>query len=279
MGSKNRNNRKAPTHQKKRKGSAAMLFISLVLVCLSVLISLSLTVLFKAKNITVSGKTIYSSQEIIEASGMQIGKNMFVSFFTGAEGKIETKLPYIGDAKIIRNVDGNVTIEVAATAAEKNYKQGEKYIYVNSSGKVLEIADIALADKPLIIGIALSEVTLGKNISYAEEVAEKTVNEIFAAAKANSLNITEITTDEKHSFLDVIVSDKYLVHLLDSDNIEYKILHLSKSLARQKGESGGVFTFSESNEGRVVFTPGNIHPEQLPENGEQTGDEGENSAE
>ena len=271
MGSKKTTKNAHKTHRKKGKGSAVLVAITLCLVCLSVVCALSFTVLFKANTISVQGESIYTDDEIIAASGMAVGKNMLVSIFDGTENRIEKNLPYIANAKIERSIDGNVVIKVTAGSVDKSFAMDDKYIYVDADNKVLEISDAPAADKPVVKGVALSYKQVGEKMSYIDDTAKQLVYDVFSAAQANGLNVSSISTDEKFSYVDVMIGDKYLVHLLNTEKIDYKLLHIKKSMDSMNSDKTGEFTFSETNEERVVFTPKEFgNPEQ---------NDGENSIE
>ena len=262
--------------QKKGKGSVFALFASLTMLCLSILLALSLTVFFKTKSITIEGDTIYSDEQITAASGIEVGKNMFISMFGGASKRIETLLPYVGTAKINRNLDGNVVIKVWQNEVAYSFESNGQYLLADNNFKALELVSQRPEDKPLISGAKISDPQIGKEIKYLDKNAKQIIDEIFAAAGQNGLNVSAVSTDEDISFLDVTINNKYLVHLLSGNEIDYKILHIKKSIDSMAENEGGIFTFSESDTGKAVFKPCDINaPEQgeeevpAPEGGEE----------
>ena len=279
MGSKKPNKKVPQTHRKKSKKSAVGFFVIFTLMCLSVLAALSFTVLFTTKSVTVVGNTIYSNEQIISASGISVGKNMFVSMFYGAADNIERTLPYIGKARIERNLNGNVVINVEPTVSARCYKVDEGYLLTDAEGKVLETVAVAPVDKPIISGINLANKVNGTVVTYTDDRSLPLLNDVFAAAEDNALVVTGVNTDAAYSYLDVIIENKYLVHLLNGDNIDYKLLHIKTSLAHLDGEQGGTFTFSESNEGKAIFAAGDIFPKDDAEDTENDENIGETDGE
>lgn len=104
----------------------------------AVAVILSLTVFFKIETVAVTGDEIYNNEQIIQASGLQTGDNMFLFDKDSVEASIETVLPYVEIAEIKRSVTGTLTINITAAAASLSIDTGDGYILLNSSGKVLE---------------------------------------------------------------------------------------------------------------------------------------------
>lgn len=280
MGSKNRSTNNPKAHRKNGKKTALKLFLAVALMCLLLVAVLCFTVLFKTKSVAVKGNSIYAPEKIIEASGIKAGDNMLVSMFFGVENKIEKALPYVLEADVDRNLNGNVVITVKPAVADRCFKNGEKFVYSCAEGKVLEVADNPLENGIVISGVNLSGFTPGEKLSLSDERSEKLVSQIVQSAANHKLTVNSIATDAEFKFVDVIVNGKYLVHLMNDSDIDYKLLHISDSIGRIPGEEGGTFTFSESNNGKTVFKAGDIFapeeelPEPLPEE-----NEGENAEE
>ena len=80
---------------KKRKRRVRKSFLAIVFIfLLSLLAILSVTVLFPINKVTVeSEKTVYSSNEIIKASGISEGENLLMLSSKNTEEKIITELP------------------------------------------------------------------------------------------------------------------------------------------------------------------------------------------
>ena len=110
---------------------------------------------------------------------------------------------------------------------------------------------------------------------------EQIVNEIFAAASQNKLSVSAVVTNDELSFLDVTIENKFLVHLLNANGIDYKLLHIKKSIDSMGENEGGIFTFSDIETGKAVFKPCDINapvdeePQETPENSENTESETE----
>ena len=118
------------------------------------------TVFFRVEQVTVSGNQRYTQEEIIAASGIQLGDNLYSLNKVRIDQKIRTTLPYIGDLTINRALPSTIQItvteweavaQVAAPGVEQvaayQEEAGEKAVttaqepwLISVKGKLLEPA-------------------------------------------------------------------------------------------------------------------------------------------
>ncbi len=123
---------------RKRRRNRIIRYALAIAAVVAAAVILSLTVFFKIETVAVAGDEIYNNEQIITASGLQTGDNMFLFDKDSVEANIETALPYVENAEIKRSVTGTLTINITAAAASLSIDTGDGYILLNSSGKVLE---------------------------------------------------------------------------------------------------------------------------------------------
>lgn len=103
----------APRQKKKRSGIVAPL--SFVLVCLAIVFALG--VFFRVQEIEVVGAEIYTSEQIVEASGISEGDNLFfINRFTAAS-QIFEELPFVESAGVERSLPNRIVITVEESYA------------------------------------------------------------------------------------------------------------------------------------------------------------------
>lgn len=98
--------------RKRNRGRLAAFFKLLCIVAVVVAVTMGATVFFQIENIVVQGNGRYSQQEIIDASGLQIGDNLFHISTYQIEQQICQQLPYVGEVKIQRGLPNTVTLSV-----------------------------------------------------------------------------------------------------------------------------------------------------------------------
>ena len=70
---------------------------------------------FKTETVVVNGNEHYSDQEILEASGLSVGDNLYLFNKYGRIDNMFGRLPYLEEVRIRRKLPGTITIEVVET--------------------------------------------------------------------------------------------------------------------------------------------------------------------
>ena len=107
-------------HNRKRKRGRRRFSLLFKLLCAAALVAaatLGATVFFQVETIAVAGNSRYSSQEVIDASGVQVGDNLFQMNKNQISQRILQQLPYIGAVSPQRSLPSTLTIQVTEIAA------------------------------------------------------------------------------------------------------------------------------------------------------------------
>ena len=107
-------------HNRKRKRGRRRFSLLFKLLCAAALVAaatLGATVFFQVETIAVAGNSRYSSQEVIDASGVQVGDNLFQMNKNQISQRILQHLPYIGAVSPQRSLPSTLTIQVTEIAA------------------------------------------------------------------------------------------------------------------------------------------------------------------
>ncbi|MGN0571750.1 MAG: cell division protein FtsQ/DivIB [Candidatus Fimenecus sp.] len=173
---------RAERARKRRRRRNLIIGVLLTTVILVVGIVLCLTVFFKIADIAVAGDEIYNAEQIIEASGITIGENMFLTSTKNAAEAIEKTLPYVEKAEIKRSLSCTVTITVTKATAVAALEDGDSYILLNASGKVLEDGVVALSDDILVLEAGtISSAVPGETVTFENENAASDFVAVFTA--------------------------------------------------------------------------------------------------
>lgn len=162
------------THLKKA-GRIAVICIPVVAIVLIIAAVLSTTVFFRVKNFDIEGSKRYSTAQILEASGLKEGKNMFVSNIDKASEAIKTKLPYIEEVTIKRKLPNSMIITVKESKEVYGLNAANSWYVVNANGKILEILG-RTEPKDTTLSVwtaAIYNPEIGKTISYTDSKADK----------------------------------------------------------------------------------------------------------
>ena len=94
-----------------------------------------MSVFFKVSRIEVKGNSIYTADEVIKASGIETGDNLFFINGIAAGSRVAVKLPYVDSVQINRGLPNLVTIVVTESKAVGCLNVGDELWSVNSNGK------------------------------------------------------------------------------------------------------------------------------------------------
>ena len=100
---------------KKKKRGALYAPLSFLLICAALVFGLS--VFFRVSGVEVEGAVLYAPEEIVEASGIEKGDNLFFINQISAISRIYAKLPYVEKAAIRRSLPNKLTIVVTESRA------------------------------------------------------------------------------------------------------------------------------------------------------------------
>ena len=121
MTAKRSNKRKS---RRRRRG----FFLLLLLAVICAAAFLCISIFFKVETITVSGDTRYSEEEVIAASGIEIGQNIFTVSKTHIQKSITAACPYVESVELVRHLPGDLEIKVSESS--------EVYACINSMGQI-----------------------------------------------------------------------------------------------------------------------------------------------
>ncbi|MDR1565145.1 MAG: FtsQ-type POTRA domain-containing protein [Oscillospiraceae bacterium] len=176
-------NKAAHKHKHKRAAKSYVIyyvFFSLMLI--AVLIALSLTVLFKITEIKTVGSTRYSSEEIINSSGIVKGSNLFLSNTKKAEADIVSQNPYIESVQVSRHFPALIKIKLTEAVPAAVYQLEERLLILSSKAKVLGQLEGELPENiPLVKGINLTQSEIGSKAVYENVTFEQLLNDLSVA--------------------------------------------------------------------------------------------------
>ena len=120
--STNQNNGNVRKKRRRRKQNLSLYYAAIFFLVAVVGIILSLTVFFNVKEVTVTGNSIYTNNDIILSSGIKTGDNLIRLSSSRAEKKIVSSLPYVDTATITKKFPDKVEIEVTPSKEFANIK-------------------------------------------------------------------------------------------------------------------------------------------------------------
>lgn len=212
-----------PFSAKKRRRKILAMYTSMVMIIAMIAAVLCLTVFFKIDSITVEGKTRYSSDEIIDASGIAIGTNLLLCNTEPSKEIITKEFPYIESVSIKKNPFNSVTIYVEEAKPTTAIETNGKFYILSAKGKIIEILDSNKYNVPLIKGAELKKTELSATIEYKLANMNNIINDVTQALNENE--VTKVSTINVTNPSNVKLSyDKRLTIILGiPENLSYKV--------------------------------------------------------
>lgn len=157
---------------RRRRGSFGFLYklLSMLVICGAIVAAL--TLFFRVDTILVVGAHRYTAQEVIDASGITAGDNLFLLNKYAAADSISTALPYIDTEGvwIRRKLPDTLIIEVEECGTPLAAEQDGTVWLVSPKGKIVQqITEEAAADYGRIDGCALLAPSVGTQLALATE--------------------------------------------------------------------------------------------------------------
>jgi cell division protein FtsQ len=171
--------------QNKRRASKIYLFLAVGAVIAAIV--LALTVFFNVNEIEVRGNSRYSSEQVIEYSGISIGDNLLLMDKFSSADSIRKNLLYIGGVEIRRSFPDKIIINVTEISVAAAFDAGGAYWLCDSGGILLELSqslpDGAAADT----GAELEKPAPGSVFQTSDGTKQQPLEQLFKALENNNL--------------------------------------------------------------------------------------------
>ncbi|MBO4897267.1 MAG: FtsQ-type POTRA domain-containing protein [Clostridia bacterium] len=219
-------NRRKKKSRKLNKILFSFLFSVIVLTVLALTIPP-----FNISSIKVNGISKLTEDEIKALSGIQIGSNVFRTNIRRAEKNIE-KDPYVVNAKIYRKFPAKILIIVEEAQPYAEAVNGEEYVEIDKSGKVLEKSKEHREGVMVIEGVSPVKCDEGEQIEYESNDYLRIQNDIFDRIEKNGL-LGKIKTLnlENRSYITMETESGLEVYIGSEEELDYKLQFLATVMA------------------------------------------------
>ena len=235
----------APRPKKKRNGMIAPL--SFVLVCFAIVFALG--VFFRVQNIEVVGEESYSEEQIIEASGIDEGDNLFfINRFT-ASSNIFTELPFVEAASIERKLPNRIVIKVEESYAVAYADWEGQHWMMTAGGKLLGSG--TLEDVTGLIqvqNVAIVEPSAGEMMKVAAgDELKLAYLQALLQAMENLAMETEVDSINMQNAANPTFEylDRFTVKMGPNENTDYKLRMLLSAVMQMDEYMMGTVDLSE----------------------------------
>lgn len=213
--------RRPPRREPPRKGrkplgktARRVTLLLAVLAMAAVTALLCVFLLFKVADIQVTGDPVYSQEEVLALCDYAIGDNLLFAPTQSQEERLESQLPYVEDAEVIKHFPNTLEIRITAAQTAASVSSGGGWLYVSSQGKILELGAEPAAATMQVTGFASTATQPGQYLQAEDATALSALQEILTALTQREM-ITQCTR------LDL--TDLYDIRLWYQDRVECKL--------------------------------------------------------
>ena len=159
---------------RRHRGSFGFLYklLSVLVIC-GCLIA-AMTLFFRVDQVVITGQQRYTDEQVLEASGIEYGDNLFLLNKYDAAGNIVSALPYMEEIRINRTLPSTLTIEVRECSDPMAILQDGSAWIISSGGRIVDQkAESAAENYPVISGCRLLAPSVGTQMALATEYASQ----------------------------------------------------------------------------------------------------------
>ena len=226
---------------RRRSGLNAILGFLVIVVAVIFVMS----VFFRVSDIRVEGNEHYTDQEIINASGIEEGDNLFFFDKFSALSRAYTKLPYLEEVTVDRRLPNRVTINVVECKAMAYLSVGDEQWTIDHNCKVLgKAVETELGDLIPIYGIEPGTLMIGEKLERADDNEEMVDYLAFLLLELQERGIAaetrriDFTDPYRVSFA---LGEKYAVIVGGPMKLDHKFAMLFSVLGQlREGDSGTI---------------------------------------
>lgn len=240
---------------KKRKRHRLLKFVAALAVI--ALVILAMGIFFRTETIVVEGNTKYYDSDIIEISGIPVGKSLYGFDKYKAIERIQASFAYAAKVEIRRRIPNTVVITITEAEPAAVIQQDGIYWLMDSNTRLLEKIDAARAQEYMTIsGITMFEPAEATEVKAVDEneLKLKQLKKLLAALEENEMT-PHISYIDLNLVSDIVISydERLRVNLGDGSDMEYKLRYFLKILDEIPETDSGTVTFTDSKTARFIM--------------------------
>ena len=251
-------NSRTKRRRRRGRGSLGPLMRALSVVLTAVVIVAALTLFFKVDQVIVSGNSRYSQDEIVEVSGVRQGDNLILLNKYQIARQLYSKLPYITDVRVNRNLPDKLLIEVTETRASLALESGGAWWLLSEAGKVLDTAETDEVEGYLLLrGVTAEGITIGQQLRLAEGnlSAERLLELVAALSERGMLESADSVDATDGEILHIGYDGRFDVELYYDADFAFKMNCLYSVVDELEPNETGVIRMTMEDENEVRFIP------------------------
>lgn len=219
--------RKNNRGRRRNRGRFSFLYVLLSFLLILIALVVGSVVFFRVGSIEVNGNDRYSAQEIIDATQVQQGDNLFRLNTTKISQALISELPYIRSASVGWDLPDGLIVTVTECQAVACIQTETGWFLIDSRGKLLEQGSPSLKQKyPQVSGISPLSPSAGQHIvvTESEELRLDALSGLLTAMENRNLlsGLIDLKLDS-NSTVSFGYTDRFTVEIPLSCDYDYKM--------------------------------------------------------
>ncbi len=243
-------------NRRRRRGRYAFLWKLFGFLVAAAAIVAAVTLFFRLDHIVVSGNERYTEREVLEASGITTGGNLYFLNKYDVKEAIFAKLPYVEEVKINRKLPDTLLIELRECKAVAGVRDGQSVWLISGQGKLLEQTDALPEGCPAVTGAALTDpaptrdMDFGAAAAYRGGVVLTLLRESEERGMRGKIGVIDMSDD---TALGMTYAGRFTVRFPWTADVGYKLESLATVVEYlEENETGRIDLMTE---GKASFIP------------------------
>lgn len=249
--------RQSGQRQYRHTGFLGRLIIMLAVVAALVL---GVAIFFRVQIVDVQGNTIYAKEQVVQASGIEVGDNLLMVNKPGVVGRIQAQMPYVQKVSVGRILPDTIVIQVheseIAGLVKTDVGGG---CYVNAEGRILgETMEGFRGQIIELTGFTITTPKIGAQAQATEGQSEQmqAALEVLRQMEGTGIigQISAIDASKSYD-IRVLSGDRLEILLGSTEQLEYKIQYLQVVLDGLEEYQTGIVDLTFDVEQVARFIP------------------------
>lgn len=236
--------RRNRNRQRRRRGRFGFLYKLLSFLVIFTAILVGCVVFFRVNQVVVTGNSRYSAQEIIDASGVKLGDNLFLVNRPQTAQSILRQLPYVENAVPVHRLPDTVELHITECVPAAAFRVEGSWWLIDARGKLLEQGDRSLVgDLPEVRGLTPVEPVVGEwlKVDIIEQTRLEGLQQLLTALNARGMagGVTEFIDLSVSNVIRFGYGEELTVAVPMEGNFDLRVYSLQQTLETfaQQGET------------------------------------------
>jgi len=175
---------------KRRLSKTSMVYIAIGVLLISLMTIVGMSAFLRTKDIIVEGASMYSAEEVVDASGVNAGDNLLFVNTQNVSLKIREELPFVSVAEVSRRLPDKVIIEITESEAIASVVYAGEVYVIDSAARVLARTYVGDPEMPVVLqnlieirGAEIEETDVGSTLKsvFGSEIKLQYMQDILEA--------------------------------------------------------------------------------------------------